>query len=57
MIDGEVYDVGRTQAGKLAHVEPYGITAINTFTKKLHIVPVSGKIARDVWKPALNEII
>jgi hypothetical protein len=42
---------------KTIEVEPYGIIAINTFTKKLHIVPVLGKIARDEWKPALNEII
>ncbi len=55
--DDKVYDVGRAQARKLAEVEPYGIIAINTFTKKLHIVPVTRKIGRADWKPALQQII
>ena len=56
-IDGKVIEVGRPWARKLAQVEPYGIIAINTFTKKLHIEPVTGKVGRDDWKPAMTKII
>ena len=53
-IDGEIIEVGRSWARKLAQVEPYGIIAINTFTKKLHIEPAVGKIGKDDWVPALK---
>ena len=56
-IDGEIIEVDRSWARKLAQVEPYGIIAINPFTKKLHIEPVNGKIGNDDWKPALQQII
>ncbi len=56
-IDDEIMEVGRYWARQLAKVEPYGIIGINAFTKKLHVVLVLAKIARDDWKPALNEII
>lgn len=41
----------------MAHVDPYGIIAINPSTKKLHIESVLGKHGRDNWKPALQQII
>ncbi len=37
VIEGKVIHVGRALARKLAHVDPYGILAINPFTKKLAI--------------------
>ena len=54
-IGGQVYDLGRATARTLNPVEPYGITGINTFTKKVHVSPVSGKIGRDDWKPAMKK--
>ena len=54
-IDGKVIDVGRKWARKLNPVDPYGIIAINPFTKKMHIEPVKGKIGNDDWKPALQK--
>ena len=56
-IDGEIIEVGRTWSRKLAQVEPYGIIAINPFTKKMHIEPVLGKIGSDDWIPALRKTI
>ena len=52
-----VYNVGRRIARSFNHVEPYGIIGINTFTKKVHIEPVKGKIGKDDWKPGLQNII
>ena len=57
LIDGKEYDVGRAMARSLAKVDPYGIIAINPFTKKVHVESVLGKSGRDDWKPALQKII
>ena len=57
LIDGKDYDLGRKWARKMVHVDPYGIIAINPFTKKVHVESVLGKSGRDDWKPALQKII
>ena len=55
--DGKEYELGRAWARKMAHVDPYGIIAINPFTKKVHIESTLGKHGKDDWKPALQKII
>ena len=57
VIDGKVYNLGKPIARSLNHVAPYGIIGINTFAKKVHVVPAFGETARDHWKPAMKEII
>ena len=56
-IGGKEYDLGRTVARSLLKVDPYGIIAINPFTKKVHVESMKGKSGRDDWKPALQKII
>ena len=38
-------------------VEPYGIIAIDSFTKEVHIEPVKLKTAAADWRPAMDKII
>ena len=54
-IGGKEYELGRTWARKMVHVHPYGIIAINPFTKKVHIESTLGKHGKDDWKPALQK--
>ena len=56
-IGGKEYDISRKDARSLVNVDPYGIIAINPFTKKVHVESVKGKSGRDDWKPALQNII
>ena len=43
-LGGKVFNLGRFTARKLAHVNPYGLIAINPFTKKVHVETMLGKI-------------
>ena len=52
---GEVYDLGRPWARKLAHVNPHGLIAINPFTKKVHVESMLGKIGTLDYVPALKK--
>ena len=54
---GEVYDLGRPWARKLAHVNPHGLIAINPFTKKVHVESMLGKIGTLDYVPALQKIV
>ena len=44
-LGGKVFNLGRPMSRKLAHVNPYGLIAINTFTKKVHVETMLGKTA------------
>ena len=41
----------------MTQVEPYGIIAVNSFAKEMHIVPMKLKAANADWNPAMQQII
>ena len=55
--DGRETHLSRPDARRLAYVNPHGLIAINSFTKKVHIEAMSGKIGTLDYVPALRKII
>ena len=49
--------VNRALLRKQTLVDPYGIIAINTFTKKLYVDSIKLKTASADWKPAMDRVI
>lgn len=54
---GKKVRVNRALLRKQTLVDPYGIIAINTFTKKLYVDSIKLKTASADWKPAMDRVI
>ncbi len=53
-INGKVYKFSRIQLRRVTPVDPYGIIAVNTFTKKVHVESMKLKVGGADWRPAVE---
>ena len=56
-VDGREIPIWRSDARRLAYVNPHGLIAINPFTKMVHVKPMDGKIGTLDYVPALKNRI
>ena len=54
---GKKIRVNRSRLRMQTLVDPYGIIAINTFTKKLYVDSMKLKVASADWKPVMDRVI
>ena len=56
-IDGKKVKLGSIQLRKITPVDPYGIIAVNTFTKEVCVESMKLKVGSADWMPAMNKIL